>query len=202
MKIHSAEFEISAFRKSQFPKPDVPEIVFMGRSNVGKSSLLNMLTGAKKLAHTSQTPGKTQSINFYRVNEKVRFVDLPGYGFARASVAARKKWAALIESYLAEDRPVAVALLLMDARHPLQKNDAQLLEWLIRYQVPLQIVLTKADKLNRSERDRILRELPAALEEHFYRNPLLFISSANKEGKIDLLKRLDVYLMEYDGLAN
>jgi GTP-binding protein len=152
MNLAHAIFEISAAHPRQFPGPDVPEIVFLGRSNVGKSSLLNTLTGRAQLARVSATPGKTQQINFFRIADAARFIDLPGYGFAKVSQSMRESWRTLIYAYFASERPIAMVLQLIDMRHPLQSNDAEILEWLVEGGFPVQIVMTKADKISQKDK--------------------------------------------------
>ena len=151
MKVQSAIFEISAGTTKQFPPPLFPEVVFAGRSNVGKSSLLNALTGRSKLAKVSSTPGKTRLINFFLINSSFRFVDLPGYGFAHTSATEQNKWRVLMESYFRSARPISLVLLLIDSRIPIQKSDLRMFAWMNELNQPLQIVLTKIDKLKQKE---------------------------------------------------
>src|SRR3982751_7012651 len=131
MKITSAEFVKSAFNKSQWIADGLPEIAFLGRSNVGKSSLINSLLGRKGLARTSNTPGRTQSINFFLINDGFYFVDLPGYGYARVSKPMRADWGTMAEEYLAERNTLALSIQLIDARHEPTALDKQLNEWLV-----------------------------------------------------------------------
>ena len=146
-----AEFLASASKPEQFPSDALPEIAFLGRSNVGKSSLINALTGQSKLAFTSNTPGRTQTINFYRVEGKYYFVDLPGYGYARVPESVTKDWQALIESYLTNRERLELSLLIIDIRRGWMESDLQLKEWLEFHQRPYLVVATKTDKLNQSE---------------------------------------------------
>jgi GTP-binding protein len=146
-----AEFVISAVSESDFPKQRIPEVVFAGRSNVGKSSLINRLTGKDKLARTSSTPGKTQSINFYRLNESFFFVDLPGYGYAKAGKAALQQWKKLIEQYFQSRRAIVLAIQIIDSRMPPTKSDLQLSEWLEKLNVPCMLVASKSDKLSNNQ---------------------------------------------------
>ena len=149
---------------AELPPEGPAEIVFAGRSNVGKSSAINALLGRRSLARTSKTPGRTQTINFYRVGEGARFVDLPGYGFARVPLALRAQWRALVSGYLGSRAAPNAVVLIMDARHPLTALDVQLLDWLNN--APLVVLLSKADKLSRSARAQVLHDvqkrLPAA----------------------------------------
>lgn len=156
MKITSAEFVKSAFSKSHWVHDGRPEIAFLGRSNVGKSSLINSLLLRKGLARTSNTPGRTQSINFFLINEKFYFADLPGYGYARVSKATREGWGKMVGEYLAERSELALCVQLIDARHEPTVLDKQLNEWLTFNKRPYIAVATKADKLSKNERQRSL----------------------------------------------
>ncbi|MBL0177370.1 MAG: YihA family ribosome biogenesis GTP-binding protein [Ignavibacteria bacterium] len=192
MRITEAVFEISAAAPRQFPEPDLPEIVFVGRSNVGKSSLLNSLTGKRALAKVSTTPGKTQLINFFRVNGCLRFVDLPGYGYAKVSATQREAWSRLIANYFNADRPIALVLQLLDSRLPLQESDADNIAWFVDAQAPLQIVLTKIDKLGQKDRAHQQRELLGAVQALGSGSTLLPFSALKGTGKEELLKTIFV----------
>lgn len=150
MKIESAVFEMSAALSAQLPPDTLPEIAFSGRSNVGKSSLINRLLGRKNLARTSATPGKTATVNFYRL-DSVRMVDLPGYGYAKVSTAEKKRWQELIGGYFAADRDLRLVMQLVDMRHAPTADDKQMIEYMVEEGVPFMVVLTKADKLNKTE---------------------------------------------------
>ena len=150
MKIETAAFEMSAALATQLPADTLPEIAFSGRSNVGKSSLINKLLGRKNLARTSATPGKTASINFYKLST-VRFVDLPGYGFAKVSDAEKRRWRDLIGGYFAADRDLRLVLQLIDMRHKPTADDVQMINYMIEEEIPFMVVLTKADKLNKTQ---------------------------------------------------
>lgn len=149
-----AEHVASAARPDQFPEESLPEVAFVGRSNVGKSSLLNALTGHKGLAFTSSRPGCTQVINFYRVDRTYYFVDLPGYGYARVPDPIKARWKRLIESYLNHRKTLKLLVLLLDARQGWTEADLQLREWLQWRRLPYLVVATKIDKLNRREQER------------------------------------------------
>ncbi len=180
MRYDTAAFEMAAGLSSQLPPCTMPEIVFSGRSNVGKSSLINRLTGRKALARTSATPGKTATINFYRL-DVARLVDLPGYGYAKVSGGERKRWAELIEGYFDDDRDVKLVVQLVDIRHTPSKDDYQMLDYMVDREIPFIVVLTKADKLNKTERAQRL----AAFEEELADYEGVFIlpfSSSNGEG--------------------
>ena len=164
MKNISAEFIKSAVWPPQYPPATMPEIAFVGRSNVGKSSLINTLVGRKNLAKTSNTPGRTQLINFFTINEKFSFVDLPGYGFARAPEEIRDQWEGLLAPYLRHRVPLTGLVLMMDSRHPLTELDVQMIEWFAQTGKPVHVLLSKADKLTRQEQALALREVSSFLE--------------------------------------
>ncbi len=150
MNFQNVEFELAAGIASQLPEPNLPEIVFSGRSNVGKSSLLNKLVNRKALARTSATPGKTATINFYSL-QNCRFVDLPGYGYAKVAKSEKDRWAALVNSYLLADRPVSMVLQLIDMRHKPTADDMQMIDFLCANSYPFVVICTKCDKLNQGE---------------------------------------------------
>ena len=151
MKIVSADFIKSAFEEADWPRDQKPEIAFLGRSNVGKSSLMNSLLGVRGLARTSSTPGRTQAVNFFLINEKFRFVDLPGYGYARAPKDVKAKWNTAATDYLASRAQLVLSIHLVDSRHEPTKQDLQLHEWLVHHDRPHLIVATKSDKLSNNE---------------------------------------------------
>ncbi len=159
MKIHSAEFLLSASTTKEFPAGKLPEIAFAGRSNVGKSTLINSLLNRKKLVKTSATPGKTQLINFFNINEKFYFVDLPGYGYAKVPESVRWKWQNLVETYLSERKNLKNVVLIIDCRHNPTLHDKQLLEWLEYYKRPSLIVASKIDKLKRGQVQKHLQRI-------------------------------------------
>ena len=164
MNVHSAEFEMAAGISSQLPASTLPEVAFSGRSNVGKSSLINRLVNRKALARTSATPGKTATINFYRLDE-LRMVDLPGYGYAKVSDSERRRWSELIEGYFDDDRDLRLVLQLWDMRHDPSKDDYQMLDYMVERGIPFIIVLTKSDKLNKTERAKRLAAFDAILSD-------------------------------------
>lgn len=151
MKIREALYQVSAVNKEQYPTDGLPEIALVGRSNVGKSSLINKLLNRKKLAHTSSSPGKTRTLNFYKINNEFFFVDLPGYGYAKVSKAQRQEWGKMIESYLLERQELKGVIQLIDLRHPPTADDIAMWEWLQHYQFPTIIAATKADKISRNK---------------------------------------------------
>ncbi len=159
MKITSAEFIKSATADEHFPLANLPEIAFMGRSNVGKSSLLNSLLTRKNLARTSRTPGRTQLINFFLVNNNFRFVDLPGYGFARVPVDIKREWGAMVTNYLANRARLVLSIHIVDLRHEPTRQDLELHEWLVHYEKPVLTVATKSDKLGSADSQRNLKRV-------------------------------------------
>ena len=149
--IKSAEFITSAARPDQYPRDESPEVAFAGRSNVGKSALINCLIQRKNLVRTSRTPGRTQLINFFKINDSFRFVDLPGYGYAKVSQSLRATWGPMIETYLDSRENLRGIVQIMDLRHPPTPDDISLWSWLKEKQIPAVPILTKADKLPRSK---------------------------------------------------
>ncbi len=187
MKVLSAEFVISAPGPKQFPRDGKPQIAFAGRSNVGKSSVINSLLHRKNLVKTSQTPGKTQLINFFLINELFYFVDLPGYGYARVPQAVTDGWAPMIEGYLKDSPKLAAVVVLLDSRRTPDERDMRLIEWLRQYDIPSMYALTKTDKLNRQESDRAKRSVAAALG---LEDSLLLTSAKSGLGMKELWKEI------------
>ena len=188
MKIKTAEFVISNTKLSLCPKPDRGEYAFIGRSNVGKSSLINYITNHKKLAKTSQTPGKTQLINHFMINEEFYFVDLPGYGYARASKKNKLKWEAFIAEYILQRETLLNLFVLIDSRLPAQQIDLDFMEWLGEKGVPFSIVFTKTDKLTSSKLNRHLLAYKKEMLKYWEEMPISFAtSSTSKAGKENLL---------------
>src|SRR5687768_5635633 len=179
MKINSAEFVKSAFSKDHWVTGGLPEIAFLGRSNVGKSSLINSLLGRKGLARTSNTPGRTQSINFFLINESFYFVDLPGYGYAKVSKQTRSDWGKMAEEYLAKRDELRLSIQLVDSRHKPTELDLQLNEWLKFYAKNHIIAATKADKLSNNQLSKNLRQT----EEAFPESKVIAYSSVTGKGK-------------------
>jgi GTP-binding protein len=163
MKILSAEFIISAAASLQFPMDHKPQIAFAGRSNVGKSSIINSLLHRKNLVKTSTTPGKTQLINFFLINNDFYFVDLPGYGYARVPKSVTDAWAPMIEGYLKGVTELAAVVVLLDSRRTPDERDKRLIEWLRQYDIPAIFALTKIDKIARQESARAHRDIGSAL---------------------------------------
>lgn len=151
LNTHNASILLSAANKSHYPQDDLPEIALAGRSNVGKSSFINTMLGRKNLARTSSKPGKTQLLNFFNIDDKLRFVDVPGYGYAKVSKSERAKWGKMIEEYLTSRDNLRAVVSLVDLRHEPSKEDVQMYEFLKYYDIPVIIVATKADKIPRGK---------------------------------------------------
>lgn len=158
MNYHNVTFESSYAKAEQLPEPDLIEIAFAGRSNVGKSSMINKIFNRKQLARVSSTPGKTATINFFRL-ENVRFADLPGYGYAKVSKAEKQRWGKLIEGYLTSGRDLRLIFQLVDMRHPPTADDLQMIDFLIENEFPFVIILTKQDKLSKKQQSERLEAL-------------------------------------------
>ena len=191
MRIHSAEFLLSASTTRQFPTETLPEIAFAGRSNVGKSTLINSLLNRKKLVKTSATPGKTQLINFFKVNDKFYFVDLPGYGYAKVPESVRRKWQNLVEAYLSERKTLRNVVLIVDSRHNPTIQDRQLLEWLKYFQRPSLIVASKIDKLKRGQVKNHLQKIKNNLS---IESAPLGHSSMQYGSREEIWKKLDPWI--------
>lgn len=192
MQIKQADYVISSPSVDKCPKPDKPEFAFIGRSNVGKSSLINMLTGRQSLAKTSATPGKTQLINHFIINRKWYLVDLPGYGYAKISQSQRKKWEKMIEEYLRKRENLLNIFVLIDSRHSPQKIDIQFINTLGEWQLPFSIVFTKADKVKPLALQRNTGDFLEALRQSWQFLPQSFISSAEKKsGRDEILSFVD-----------
>lgn len=191
--IKSAEFVKSALRLEHYPPDDLPEVAFAGRSNVGKSSLINSLVQRKKLVRTSRTPGQTQTINFFKINQTFYFVDLPGYGFARVPEAVRAQWGPMVETYLTTRKSLRGIVQIMDARHPPTPDDLQLWQWLKDQRIPALPVLTKADKAPRGKWDSLCKN--AALSLGISAEELIPFSAVTQHGREALLKKLIAWLV-------
>ncbi len=192
MKIKSAEFVMSNSNVINAPKDHIPEYAFIGRSNVGKSSLINMLMERKKLAKTSGTPGKTQLINHFKVNDEWFLVDLPGYGYAKVSKKKRTIFQYFIENYFKEREQLVCAFVLVDSRHDPQKIDLEFMRFLGENQIPFAIIFTKADKLPSSKLNKQLMSYKRKLLEHWESLPVNFLtSSTSKLGRDEVLNFID-----------
>ena len=186
MKITSAEFIKSAFNESHWTTDGLPEISFLGRSNVGKSSLLNSLLQRKGLARTSNTPGRTQSINFFLINEAFYFTDLPGYGYAKVSKTTRADWGKMAEEYLGRRQELALSIQLVDSRHAPTTLDRQLHEWLVYHQKNHLIVATKADKLSNNK----LKTSLEAIEKALPASKIIAYSALTGKGRDDVWREI------------
>lgn len=193
MKITKSEFVISAVKPAQYPEDALPEIALAGRSNVGKSSLINCLIQRKNLARTSSKPGKTQTINFYRLNDQLYFADVPGYGFARVSKSIRQAWGRMIERYMTSRENLRAVIQVVDIRHPPSKDDEQMFAFLQYHQLPTIVVATKADKISRNQQGKHLRVIRERLDLS-PDVPLVLFSAVSRLGKEELWDQLSVYL--------
>lgn len=189
MKKVEAEFVKSVTRIDELPKQRLKEIAFAGRSNVGKSSLINSLLQKKNLAKTSSTPGKTRQLNYFRINRQFYFVDLPGYGYAKVSSQERQKWKQLIEQYFRESKDLKGVVSLVDCRIGATELDLQLLEWLKSLNIPAIVVATKSDKLSRSAMLQQIRKLTEQLQ-YYTQNEIIPYSSVTGMGKKELWKAI------------
>lgn len=200
MKIEQSEFVISSTEVNKCPKPDKPEYAFIGRSNVGKSSLINMLAGHRKLAKISGSPGKTITINHFIINKSWYLVDLPGYGFAKRSKTERNKWEKMIRQYILRRPNLMNLFVLVDLRHEPQKNDLEFMEWLGISQIAFSIIFTKSDKLKKAQVEVNHSKYKEILLENWEELPVNFVTSANTaEGKEDVLEYIDQTNRIFDG---
>lgn len=201
INFHNATFEKSAVAKEQYPKSDMLEFAFAGRSNVGKSSMINKILNRKSLARVSGTPGKTITINFYNIDEKIYLVDLPGYGYAKRSKEEVAKWGNMMEDYLANREQLVQTILLVDSRHTPTAQDIQMAEWIRHYHDRLIVIATKTDKLKKSQIEERLYDIADALE-LTEDDVLVPFSTADDEGKgsvIDMLEMMRAgVLMPYE----
>ncbi len=192
----SANFLTSAAKLGQCPPDSGWEVAFAGRSNAGKSSAINSLTNNKKLAKTSKTPGRTQLINFFELTEVQRLVDLPGYGFAKVPQAVKQEWIRHVESYLQQRQSLRGLVLLMDVRHPMQPFDQQMLDWALAAEMPVHILLTKADKLKRGPAAQALLGLKKTIEPASELVSAQLFSALKHQGHETLIAKLDGWLTD------
>lgn len=183
--IQNADIIISAVRENQYPNLNLPEIAIAGRSNVGKSSLINTLVNRKKLARTSSRPGRTQTINFYNIEDELLIVDVPGYGFARVSKKELEKWSQMMENYFSTREPLEQVILVIDFRHKPSKQDVQMYQYLKYLNIPVVIVATKADKVKRGVRNKHLNQVFNTLNVS-EGDIVIPFSAVTKEGKDDV----------------
>jgi GTP-binding protein len=191
MQVTSVNLEIVCGITSKIPDNKMLEVAFAGRSNVGKSSLINALMNRKSYARTSQQPGKTQTINFYNINEQLYFVDLPGYGYAKASPEMVKKWGKMIDGYLENSKVLRLVFLLVDIRHKPNKNDKQMYDWCINYGFNPIIIATKEDKVKRSQKANLIKEIKNALGV-IEGTPVIPFSVVSKSGRDDIWEYIDM----------
>ena len=192
MIVSSAEFVKSSQELNQCPQPDMPEFAFIGRSNVGKSSLINMLVDKKDLAKTSSQPGKTQLINHFLINEKWYLVDLPGYGYAKTSMENRKKWRKMIEDYLLKRVNLLTVFVLVDSRLEPQKIDLEFINFLGENQVPITLIFTKTDKQSAKKTEESLERFKESLSEYWEELPEIILTSSEKRvGRDEVLETIE-----------
>ncbi len=192
----AARFLTSAAKLAQCPPDSGWEVAFAGRSNAGKSSAINSLTGNRKLARTSRTPGRTQLINFFELSDSQRLVDLPGYGFAKVPQAVKQAWTRQLENYLQRRQSLRGLVLMMDARHPLQPFDQQMLDWAVQAAMPVHILLTKADKLKKGPAKNTLLKVRTQLAEHGDLVTVQLFSALKHTGHDQLIEVLDAWLTD------
>jgi len=199
MQITKAEFVISNTDVKKCPKTHFPEFAFIGRSNVGKSSLINMLCGKKDLALTSSKPGKTQLINHFLINDSWYLVDLPGYGYAKVARSSREQWEAFIADYILERKNLVCVFVLIDSRVPIQPIDAQFMQWLGEHEIPFCMLFTKTDKLTKNELAKNLKEYENRMLGLWEEMPDNYISSAEKKtGKEEILNYIEENIKLYN----
>ena len=192
MKIKSAEFVVSNSKVDLCPKSSLPEYAFIGRSNVGKSSLINMLTGRKALAKTSAKPGKTQLINHFLINKNWHLVDLPGYGYAQVSKSTKKVFQKFITAYFEKREQMVCAFVLIDSRHKPQAIDMEFMQWLGEHGIPFCIIFTKADKLKPKALEKNINNYQAEMLQYWEEMPEFFITSASSSiGKDEVLEYIE-----------
>ena len=189
VKITQAKFITSAVRREQYPYPELPEVAFSGRSNVGKSSMINCLLSRHRLARTSSTPGHTRLINFYLVNRRWYFVDLPGYGYAKVPVEVRRSWKRIVEEYLESRKQLKLIVIIIDLRRGLEEDELNFLLWLKEREISALVVATKADKVKKSQRPKAINKIKAQLKE-FPEVPVIEFSARTKEGREEVWRHL------------
>jgi GTP-binding protein len=192
MKITSAEFVTSATKPSQYPPEGSPEIAFAGRSNVGKSSLINILVNRKRLVKTSSTPGRTQLVNFFDINDSINFVDLPGYGYAKVPASVRKKWGPMIETYLSGRNTLKGVVVILDIRRTPREEEQNLIDWLGHYSIASILVLTKTDKLSKTKLAKQLAVVARTLA--LDAGDLILFSAKSRKGREDVWRAIESLL--------
>jgi len=188
MKITSTEFIKSALKRSDYPKESLPEVAFAGRSNVGKSSLINTIVNRKNLARTSSSPGRTQMLNFFRINNQIYFVDLPGYGFAKVPSQVRAQWKPMVEDYLKYRKTLKLVIIILDIRRSPGREDASLIRWLEAFGIPFLVVLTKSDKISKNQcstQQKTIKNFLLLEDEE-----LICFSAVTRKGRQEILKHI------------
>ncbi|MFZ4450571.1 ribosome biogenesis GTP-binding protein YihA/YsxC [Salibacterium aidingense] len=193
MKVNEADLIISAVKPEQYPKTGLPEIALAGRSNVGKSSFINTLVTRKNLARTSGKPGKTQTLNFYNIEERFVFVDVPGYGYAKVSKSERAAWGEMMETYFSNRENLQGVVLIIDVRHAPSKEDVQMYAYLKHFELPILVIATKADKVSKNKRPRHVKQVKETLGMEKTDDIVLF-SAETGQGKEDSWKALQKFM--------
>lgn len=190
INVNNARFELTAVKPDQYPKNNVPEIAFVGRSNVGKSSVINTLLNRKNLARVGSIPGKTKEINFYNIDDKVYFVDLPGYGYANVSKSEKLTWGKMIENYLYSRKCLKLIVMLVDIRHKPTSNDIIMYEWIQSYDIPHVVIATKSDKISRGQISSRLKDIRITLNCNA-EIPVVPLSSITKHGRDEIWDQIN-----------
>lgn len=196
MVIKSLDLEIVCGITSTLPETDKPEIAFAGKSNVGKSSLINALMNRKSFARTSSQPGKTQTINFYNINDLLYFVDLPGYGYAKVSISIKEKWGKMIERYLMKSKQIKAIFLLIDIRHEPSANDKNMYEWIVYHGYHPIIIATKSDKISRGQKDKHIKMIRQGLGAEKDTTIIPF-SALSKDGRDEIWDTIDQIIADH-----
>ncbi|MGH2318283.1 ribosome biogenesis GTP-binding protein YihA/YsxC [Planococcus sp. SE5232] len=190
MKVNNVELVISAVRPDQYPEDGLPEFALAGRSNVGKSSFINKMIGRKSMARISSKPGKTQTLNFYKIEEKLFYVDVPGYGYAKVSKSEREAWGKMIERYITDREPLRAVIQIVDLRHPPSRDDIAMYDFMKHFEIPCIIIATKADKIPKGKWDKHKKIVRTALDMD-KSDPLIIFSSETGLGKDEAWKEIE-----------
>ncbi|ANU11333.1 GTP-binding protein [Planococcus antarcticus DSM 14505] len=190
MKVNNVELVISAVRPDQYPEDGLPEFALAGRSNVGKSSFINKMIGRKSMARISSKPGKTQTLNFYKIEEKLFYVDVPGYGYAKVSKSEREAWGKMIERYITDREPLRAVIQIVDLRHPPSKDDIAMYEFMKHFEIPCIIIATKADKIPKGKWDKHKKIVRTTLDMD-KTDPLIVFSAETGLGKDEAWQEIE-----------